>query len=104
MNITIIVFWHGRGAEQYEIKQHLIRTVINRSLFYLMLYLVTSASFLVSGNKYATTDEEEVIGREEEKQSGLKAKFPFFFLKKLIFRERERDINLLLHLFIAFIG
>lgn len=80
MNIAIIVFWHGRGAGEYEIKQHLIRTVINRSLFYLMLlYLVTSASFLVSGNKYATTDEEEVIRRKEEKQSGLKEKFAFFF-------------------------
>lgn len=79
MNIAIIVFWHGRGAEEYEIKQHLIRTVINCSVFYLMLYLVTSASFLVSGNKYATTDEEEVIRRKEEKQSGLKEKFAFFF-------------------------
>lgn len=37
MNITTIVFWHGRGAEQYEIKQHLIRTVINSSLFYVGL-------------------------------------------------------------------
>lgn len=56
--------------------------VLIQTTLKIRLYLVTSASFLVSGNKYATTDEEVVIRREEENQSRLKAKFPFFFKKK----------------------